>query len=267
MGEQTGIAWTDHTFNPWIGCTAVSPACDHCYAETLAKRYGWDFTARRRTSENNWRNPRRWNRAAERDGVRRRVFCASLADVFDNQVPPEWRVDLWDLIRACPALDWQLLTKRPQNIAKMLPANWGFGWPNVWLGTTAEDQVEYDRRWPKLRDVSATVHFISYEPALGPLTIINGIMPIPDWVIAGGESGPGARVMLPWWTAQLCAECDDAGAAFFFKQVGSNHTGWPNTITGKGDDPAEWPIALRAQEFPIITSRNVLRRVREVGDG
>ena len=139
MGEQTGISWTDHTFNPWIGCTAVSAACDHCYAETLAKRYGWDFAARRRTSENNWRNPRRWNRAAERDGVRRRVFCASLADVFDNQVPPEWRADLWDLIRACPSLDWQLLTKRPQNIARMLPDDWGDGWPNVWLGTTAEN--------------------------------------------------------------------------------------------------------------------------------
>ena len=262
MGEQTGIAWTDHTFNPWIGCTAVSPACAHCYAEALAKRYGWNFAARRRTSENNWRNPRRWNLAAERDGVRRRVFCASLADVFDNQVPSEWRADLWEMIRACPALDWQLLTKRPQNIRKMLPADWGDGWPNVWLGTTAEDQREADRRILHLLDVPALRRFVSVEPLLGPLEIGPGLSMHRDqwcnwrqgggihWVIVGGESGPGARRMDPSWAMDLLLQCAAQDVPFFFKQVGSNHQGWPNTVTGKGDAPEQWPVEFRDQQFP-----------------
>jgi protein gp37 len=149
MAETSKIEWTDATFNPWVGCTKISPACDHCYAEGWAKRAGnpelWQGE-RRRTSVANWRMPVKLNAKAMAEGRRRRVFCASLADVFDNQVPAEWRADLWALIRATPMLDWQLLTKRPQNIARMLPANWGKGWPNVWLGTTVENQTEANRR-------------------------------------------------------------------------------------------------------------------------
>src|SRR5579871_6812298 len=137
MGNETEISWTDSTFNPWIGCTNVSPGCDHCYAEAMAKRYSWAKWGkhpRRRTSQGNWRKPLQWNADANHfgriHGRRRRVFCASLADVFDNQVPRAWRADLFALIRATPELDWQLLTKRPQNIIKMLPADWGGGYPN-----------------------------------------------------------------------------------------------------------------------------------------
>lgn len=146
MAEKTGIEWCDHTFNPWVGCTKVSAACDHCYAEGWAKRAGspelWNG-ARRRTTEANWKQPLKWNAATGRDGVRRRVFCASLADVFDNQVPMQWRRELFDLIAKCRNLDWLLLTKRPQNIQKMLydvfsGFNPSASWPHIWLGTTVE---------------------------------------------------------------------------------------------------------------------------------
>jgi len=147
MGAITRIAWCDATFNPWVGCLRVSTACDRCYAAALSWRYGWrdgkgrdlwDVRAdRKRTSSVYWRGPLRWNERAQAEGTRRRVFCASMADVFDNKVPTSWRVDLWSLIRSTPALDWFLLTKRPQNIREMLPTDWGGGWPHVWLGTTS----------------------------------------------------------------------------------------------------------------------------------
>jgi protein gp37 len=167
----------------------------------------------------------RWDAQAAASGIRARVFCASLADVFDNQVPMRWRDDLWHLIDQTPNLDWLLLTKRPQNIAKMLPVPesgtppWGDGWPNVWLGTTTENQDEYNRRWPHLAAIRAAVHFISYEPALGPLDIwATGT--VPDWVIAGGESGPKARPMHPAWARSLRDQCAAAGVPFHLKQHG-----------------------------------------------
>lgn len=175
MGANTAIEWCDHTFNPWLGCTKVSPACDHCYAESWARRTGqaalWQGE-RRRTSAANWRQPLRWNRAAEAAGVRRRVFCASLADVFDNQVDSsDWLEQLWTLIRATPSLDWLLLTKRPQNMRARLPEDWGRGWSNVWLGTTVENQTEADRRIPALLSLPAKLHFLSCEPLLGPVDL------------------------------------------------------------------------------------------------
>ncbi len=264
MAETTGIGWTDATFNPWIGCTAVSPACARCYAKVQVERWGDDFSVRRRTASASWKKPLWWNKKATAAGVRVRVFCASLADVFDNQVPEAWRADLWALIRATPSLDWQLLTKRPQNIAKMLPAGWGDGWPNVWLGTTAEDQAEANRRIPHLLDIPARIHFLSCEPLLGPIRFeavpgfnrtslsLHGW-----WVIAGGESGSGARVMRPEWAQSLREQCKNAGVPFFFKQVGSNHEGWPpGIITRKGDDAAEWPEWARVQEFPASTGHH-----------
>ena len=129
--RSTPIAWTHSTFNPWLGCLRVSPACDHCYAAAISRRTGrrdgqgrdlWDSRAQRvRTSPGYWRQPIAWNREALAAGMRHRVFCASMADIFDNHAAPDWRADLWALIRATPALEWQLLTKRPQNIAGMLP--------------------------------------------------------------------------------------------------------------------------------------------------
>lgn len=233
---QTKIEWTatvgpdgslapGYSFNPWVGCTKISPACDHCYAEGWAKRTGnahlWTGE-RRRTSEANWRHPLKWNREAAASGIRRKVFCASLADVFDNQVPESWRLDLYNMILMTPHLDWLLLTKRPQNIAKMLPnPTWLTGVPNVWLGTTVENQDEMAKRRGHLLNVPAAVHFLSCEPLLeqiwlpSPDTYWNSL----DWVICGGESGGGARMMDERWARSLRDECDEMGIAFFMKQM------------------------------------------------
>ncbi|OCC01739.1 hypothetical protein BA190_27650 [Labrys sp. WJW] len=229
MAENTKIEWADHTFNPWLGCTALSPACDHCYAEGWARRAGkpelWEGE-RRRTSASNWQQPLKWNRQAEAEGRRFRVFCASLADVFDNQVPSRWRDDLWHWIEMTPHLDWLLLTKRPQNIAKMLPTAdigcrpWGDGWSNVWLGTTAEDGERYRRNWPALAKVPARTRFVSYEPALGPLGQLCIDGQVPDWIICGGESGPNARPMHPDWARRVRDDCEIMGIPFLFKQWG-----------------------------------------------
>lgn len=249
MGEVTKITWTDHTFNPWLGCTNVSPGCDHCYAELWAQRYGlveWGNHPRHRTSPSTWKAPLGWNRKApdfEREhGHRPRVFCASLADVFDNQVPPEWRGDLFALIRNTPNLDWLLLTKRPHNVRKMLPADWGEGWGHVWLGTTAEDAERYRQRWPILATVPAAVRFVSYEPAieaLGPLDIATGTLP--DWLIAGGESGPQRRPLQIEWVRGARDQCAALGVSFFFKQIGGLR---PNSAGCRldGREWKEWPV-------------------------
>lgn len=225
MGEKTEIAWCDSTFNAWIGCQKVSAGCDNCYAETLMdKRYHkvqWGpHGERKRTSEANWKLPLRWAKAARQSGTRPKVFCSSLADVFDNKAPAGARADLFRLIEATPELDWLLLTKRPENIGKMIDdCGWFRQIPrNVWLGTTCEDQAAYDRRWPILAQFNVRVRFISYEPAIGPLTII-GHKERPDWIICGGESGKGYRLMAESWATSIKEECDDYFVPFFMKQM------------------------------------------------
>lgn len=227
VGENTKIEWADHTWNPWIGCQKISPGCDHCYAEAMMDtRWGkvkWGpHGERKRTSAPNWRKPLAWAKAVRLTGERPRVFCASLADVFDNQVSPLWRSDLFALIEDTPELDWLLLTKRPENIADMLWPKWDSGLPaNIWLGTTAEDRQHYDRRWARLREVPARVRFISYEPAIGPLNRPHDwdLNPKPDWIICGGESGHGARMMDPKWARDVRDACARSGIAFFMKQM------------------------------------------------
>ena len=177
MAENSGIEWTTHTFNPWIGCTKVSAACDHCYAEAWDKRFKgerWGPKADR-TRTKTWGNPVKWNRQAEGAAERPRVFCASLADVFDNHksILPEWRRELWLLIKECSNLDFLMLTKRPQNIMRYLPDDWGYGYDNVWLGTTVENQTEADRRIPCLLDVPAKEHFLSCEPLMGSIDLTS----------------------------------------------------------------------------------------------
>ena len=262
MGTITSIAWCDHTFNGWQGCTRVSPACDHCYAAADARRYGakdtagrdlWDPHADRRRFKTTWNDPPKWNAAALAEGRRARVFCMSWADVFDNQAPPAWREDLWTLIRATPELDWMLLTKRPQNIRKMVPPDWGAGWGNVWLGATAENQVEVSRRLSHLLASPAPVHFLSVEPMLEPLDLASWLGPGRiDWIIAGGESGVGkrSRPMQPTWLRDLRDQVRSAGAKLFVKQVGSNRAPWPGVRHPKGRDPTEWPVDLQIREFP-----------------
>lgn len=284
MAEQSKIEWTDHTFNPWEGCQKVAPECDHCYAEARDVRFTggthWGPKApRRRTSTQNWNKPRRWNAQADAffaaHGRRQRVFCASLADVFDNAIDPAWRADLWALIRECDRLEWLLLTKRPQNIAKMLPPDWGDGWLHVWLGTSAGTQKTANHNIPHLMAAPATIRFVSAEPMLGPLDLtqaMEGESALEmdcwgqcgwcdsgkhalhncwrgrqsdrdfakgrsglDWVICGGESGPNARPMHPDWARSLRDQCRDADVPFFFKQWGN----WAVEIDRDNDDP-DW---------------------------
>lgn len=256
MAEKTKIAWTDATFNPWIGCAAISPGCEHCYAAAYAKRVGRDFAVRTRTSAANWHKPVVWQRYAEKGispdgktylGRRPRIFCASLADVFDNQVPDEWRYDLWRLVRATPGLDWQILTKRIGNVAKMHPG--GF-YENIWLGATVVNQEEADRDVPKLLAVNGVAkRFVSYEPALGPVNWLRfrGL----DQIIIGGESGHHARHFLHDWARSTIAQCRQIGAAPFMKQTGTDLALLYERVQKDraGADPAEWPEDLRVREF------------------
>lgn len=248
--QDTKIEWATHSFNPWWGCQRVSPGCEHCYAETLANRYGhkvWGpakTTHRRGMSANYWDQPLRWNKAAEQAGRRARVFCASMADVFEDHPQLDWpRANLWGLIEMTPNLDWLLLTKRPGNMRYMLPLAWlQSPRENVWLGTSCEDQKRADERIPELLGTPARVRFLSCEPLLGPIDLgratpcgyycdesighvdhgfwTPGIQPGIHWVIAGGESGPGARPCWPEWVRSLRDQCQAADVAFFMKQWG-----------------------------------------------
>lgn len=218
MAEVSEISWTDATFNPWIGCTKVSPACDRCYAERDNSRRGWvagwgPGIPRRRTKT--WGEPLKWNRKAAETGYRPRVFCASLADVFDNEVPQAWRDDLWALVKATTNLRWILLTKRIGNAPKMLPADWPY--PNAGLMATLANQEEWDRDFHKLMAVPAAWHGVSAEPLLGPIDIGNAR---PDWIITGGESGPGFRPLDMNAVRGLRDQCARNGVTFHHKQNG-----------------------------------------------
>lgn len=254
MAKDSKIEWTDHTFNPWWGCSKVSPGCDHCYAEALAKRYGHDVWGpgkrRRFFGPKHWDEPYRWNVAAAEAGTRARVFCGSMCDVFDNEVSPAERMHLWALIEDTPHLDWLLLTKRIGIAADMVPPRWqAEGWPpNVWAGASFVNQPEVDRDMSKLLALRARIRFGSFEPLLGPVDlarveiikdgpnrcgtrlnvltgqfyesrIIDQQMRL-SWVIVGGESGPKARPMHPDWARSLRDQCVAAGGPFFFKQWG-----------------------------------------------
>jgi protein gp37 len=223
MGKETGISWTSHTFNPWHGCTKVSPGCDNCYAETLDARWGdphWGKGVPRRTfGDKHWAEPLAWNKAAAKAGVRETVFCASMADVMDDEAPEGEFERLLQLIDQTPNLIWQLLTKRPQRYERRIPLL--DSRENIWLGASAEDQANYDLRWPYLREAAIRrqlTTFISYEPALGPLTIKDRGM-FPGWIICGGESGDNRRPMQQEWAENLMAECRELGVPFFMKQM------------------------------------------------
>lgn len=279
--EGTNISWAHLTFNPWIGCTKVSPACDHCYAEGLATtRLGvvWGPGAeRRRTAPGNWAKPLRWQKVAAAAGVRFRVFCASLADWADKDAPAGARADLAQLIRATPNLDWMLLTKRIPNAEAYLRAMFPEGVPpNVWLGITVADQAEANRDIPRALATKAALGitrlFLSMEPLLGPVDLTEwlwgrtapcancpmdedcdcGMTPrnmlqgeaTIDLVICGGESGKDARPMHPVWPLEIGDQCWKANkVAFHFKQWGE----WAWTQTG--------PFAMN--EDPPGTHRKV----------
>jgi protein gp37 len=245
MAEATNISWTDSTFNPWIGCTAVSEGCDHCYAEALDHRWGGDHWGkgkqRRVTVDSYWTQPLKWDATAARLGITTKVFCASLADVMDDEAPKGQRERLWHLIDSTPNLIWQLLTKRPQRYDRHLP--YRFVHDNVWLGASTENQKNYDLRWPYLRNVAedrGLTTFVSYEPAVGPLTLMNGTG-VPDWLICGGESGHGRREMDQKWAENIQKECREQSVKFFMKQMSAVN---PN----KG--AALIPAHLLVRDFP-----------------
>jgi len=214
----------------------------------------WGKTASRRFfSDAHWKEPLVWNQEGQAQRTRRRVFCASMADVFERRAELNaQRQRLWTLIEATPWLDWLLLTKRPQNIHGMVP--WVDKWPeNVWLGTTVENQRYADERLPYLLHHNAVVRFLSCEPLLGPLDLTQwfrrkGLQPI-DWVIAGGESGPGARPMHPDWPTRLLHQCQAANVAFHFKQWGH----WvPAELVA---DAARIDLLKLAEERPVSMVR------------
>lgn len=223
MAETTGIAWCDATFNPWIGCTKVSAGCANCYAERDNKRYSWvagwgKGAPRRLTSAENWKKPLAWARAAVKAGVVRRVFCASLADVLDDEVPQEWRRDLFALINETGkigGLEWLLLTKRDNNF-RLLPSGWIDYPPDfVRVGVTAENQAQWDIRVPRLVDGWPGKNFVSVEPMLSRVIPREPV----DWIISGCESGPNARTTEDRWVECLLRDCEAFGIPFFLKQM------------------------------------------------
>ena len=241
MGENTKIPWARHTFNPVIGCTPVGPGCDNCYAERMAKRMHVKFgerEPRKLLSEAYWKKPIRWDIAAWRKGVHRRVFCGSMCDVFDKHIPVAVRDRLWDLIEDTQNLDWLLLTKRAPNIVKYLDTQS----PNIWLGVTVEDRTHGLKRMSILQDTSAVMRFLSIEPLLEDLGQIDlwGI----DWVIVGGESGPHSRSMHRRWAESIRFQCIDQGVPFFMKQMSEHDHG--KTFR----DISTFPSVLQVRQFP-----------------
>lgn len=312
MSDQTAITWCDSTFNPWIGCSKISPACDNCYAERLMDhrlhRVQWGpGRSRKRTSATTWRQPLLWEREHEAfelaHGRRRRVFCASLADVFDNEIYPTWRTDLFELIDKTRNLDWLLLTKRIGNVAPMMEnvsialalRETNAPWPprpNVWLGITVVNQAEANRDIPKLLATPAAVRFLSIEPMLGPVYVedipdpVGGVCLKPlaglrwvgdgqgrctvrstggriDWVIAGGESGPHARPTHPDWVRSLRDQCAAARVPFHLKQWGE----WAPGRRVGATDSHRWPIEANEPDGGVWSGRIGVRRAGRLLDG
>lgn len=254
MAENSKIEWCDHTLNWWIGCTKVSAGCKNCYAENLMdKRYGkaeWGVNGTRTlTSQANRNQAIKWGRKAKAEGVRYRVFAQSLSDTFeDREELLPWRLDLFEVIKQTPNLDWLMLTKRPE-VAKAFFKEYPryCNLDNVWLGVSVENQEQANLRLPIFLQIPAKIHFVSAEPLLGEVDFTKvkttakqmfdanvdlfehfnslgqdadfeyGI----DWVIVGGESGGStSRPMHPNWVKHIRNQCEDAGVAFFFKQWG-----------------------------------------------
>lgn len=232
MGENSNISWCDHSWNPWQGCHKVSPGCQKCYMFRDKKRYGQDPENIHRSSVATFSAPLKWKDPA-------RVFVCSWSDFFIEEAD-EWRNEAWDIMRLTPHLTYLLLTKRPENIATRLPAGWPF--KNVWLGVTAENQEQYDRRVMVLNQFVfiVPVLFVSIEPMLGPIHL-HSVTP-KMWVICGGESGPHAREMDLSWAESLKDRCEDLGVPFFMKQMSGKTKAEREAI----------PPHIDIQEFPKL---------------
>lgn len=280
MSEKTNISWADHTFNIAWGCEKVSPGCANCYADSLALRYGWDIwghgKSRRTFTDHHWKEPIQWNIKAASEGKRRRVFCSSMCDIFEaHPTIDAERTKLWPLIQETPWLDWQLLTKRAERIASCLPGDWDNGYPNVWLGVSAENQEWADKRVPHLLSVPAKARFLSVEPMLGPIELENVFWRLPeplcdgcpkdadcdcgfntakqnglpsiDWVIIGGESGPKHRQCDPGWIYNVIQQCRPAGIACFVKQDSGPKPGCQGRLSDALFGTKEFPCGEQPQ--------------------
>lgn len=267
--KDSKIEWTDHTLNFWWGCLKVSPGCEHCYAETFSKRVGRNIwgpaqTTQRWRTKGPWKEVLKWDKAAEAQGRRKRVFCQSMSDFFEyHSQLDEWRKEAFTILENLKWLDVQLLTKRPENVLRMVPFHWRENWPDhIWLGTSVENQEYAEKRIPELLKIDAPILFLSCEPLLGPVSLRRWLQPERisfdtrriDWVIIGGESGPKARPFSTEWAYNLIRECRKANIPAFMKQLGSKpfHNNWPMRIISdsKGGNPDEWPEWLRVREFP-----------------
>lgn len=288
MAENSNIEWTDHTFNPWIGCIKVTDACKFCYAEEFTgkklKHFGKLLgvnSGRHFTANSTWNLPRKWNKIASRLKERHKVFCASLADVFeDNDSVKEKRNDLWQLIKETPYLDWLILTKRPENISMFLPEDWNSGYHNVWLGTSIGSNKDY-KMIEALLNVKVKVRFLSCEPLIGPIDLKNipgsagsyyqvlepivgcgdSNRPRIDWVIVGGESGLKARECNIQWILDIVKDCTTYSVPVLVKQLGSNpvyNSRNDNVLKSlklldkKGGDINEFPAPLRLRQYPVV---------------
>jgi protein gp37 len=259
MGATTSIAWTDKTFNPWIGCQIVTEAeCGDCYAKRWAQRHRLDVwgplshSSRHLTKTGH--DPLLWNAQAQAEGKRFKVFCASLADVFEPH--PDVvaaRIRLWETIEATPYLDWQLLTKRPKFITRLVPQSWLQAWPaHVWMGTSVGTQQAAERRISYLLDVPAPVLFLSCEPLVEQVTLAHWLFDGSlNWVICGGYSGSQDRPMDLAWARLLQQECQRYKVAFFLKQLGTVYAKAHGLRNWKGEDVAEFPEDLQVQAFPV----------------
>ena len=252
----------------------MGPGCDNCYAKGLDGRHlrsaidHWGPGAPREIArELNWQEPPKWDRRAAAKGIRARVFCASMADVFDKEAPRAARHRLWKLVRSTPNLDWLILTKRPQNIQEYLPHDWGSaGYPNVWLGTSCEDRKHGFPRVDALRAIPAKVHFVSCEPLLEDISDID--LSNIDWLITGGESGRKARTFDVAWARALRDLCNKNNVRLFVKQMGARpiECGTPlkfhKTAEGKrdidGKSTDNFPVDLRIREFPDASSSGII---------
>jgi protein gp37 len=244
MAENTEIAWTDNTFNPWWGCTKVAAGCDNCYASALDKRTGGDHwgkgTQPRTMSQQNWNKPIKWNAHSDTNSPTK-VFCGSMCDWADKNAPEGERERLFGLIAKTPNLAWQLLTKRAPNIEKYLPSDWGEGYDNVWIGVTVENKREGLKRIEHLRKIPAKIRFLSIEPLLEDL----GDIDLTDihWVIVGGESGNGCRPIKREWIVDIQKQCAEQKVPFFFKQWGGRTN--KNRCELDGVEFKEYPITDR----------------------
>jgi protein gp37 len=226
VSEQTAPV-THRTWNPWRGCTRVSAGCLNCYMFRQQREYGRDPAVVVRTKT--WGDPPKWQRVAARAGRRELVFTCSWSDWFHEAADP-WRDEAWAVVKKCPNLTFQVLTKRPERIKDHLPSDWGAGYENVWLGASIE-RDDYCGRADVLRAVPTKVRWICAEPLLGPLPSLNldGI----HWVVCGGESGPDWRPMETAWARGLREKCRAAGVPFYFKQSNGLYPGTAPRLDGE----------------------------------